>query len=96
MMDMKKFTDQLETQTKQWQQQMADLQNQFLNQSGDLKQQYEKQIATMNEYVAKSQEMLGKIQATNEAAWKDMADGATQSFEDWQNAVQSAMGRYKS
>ncbi len=95
MMDMKKFADQLETQTKQWQQQMADLQSQFLNQSGDLKQQYEKQMATMNEYVTKTQEMLGKVQATNEAAWKDMAEGAARSLEDWQKAVQSAMGRFK-
>jgi uncharacterized membrane-anchored protein YhcB (DUF1043 family) len=94
-MDMKTFSDQLEAQIKEWQRQAVDFQSQLPTVNEDLKQHYEKQIATVNEYVAKSQEMLRKLQPANEAAWKDMADGAKRSFEEWQKAVQSAMSRYK-
>lgn len=95
MTDMKTFTDLLEAQAKHWQQQAADIQSRLPNLNDDLKQQYEKQVATINEYAAKTQDMLGKVRTANEAAWKDMADGAARSFEEWQKAVQSAMSRFK-
>ena len=94
-MDMKDFTDQVEAQVKEWQQQAAKFQSQMPNITQDLKQQYEQQLLAVNEQVAKGQEMLKKLQAANEAAWKDMAEGAVRSFEEWQKAAQSAISRFK-
>lgn len=94
-MDMKAYTEQLEAQIKEWQQQAAKYQEQLPNISQDLKQQYEQYISVMNDQVAQGQEMLKKLQAANEAAWKDIAQAATRSFEEWQKAAQSAMSRFK-
>lgn len=95
MMDMKTFSDELQAKAKQWQQQAAEFQTRLPNLDVDLKQQSEKQIAIVNEHVAKAQAMIGTVQAANEAAWKDMSDGATRSFEEWQKAVQAAASRFK-
>lgn len=94
-MDMKDFTSQLEAQVKEWQEQAAKFQAELPNIGEDLKKQYEQQISAMHAQVAQGQEMLRRLQVANEAAWKDMAEGAARSFEEWQKAAQSAMSRFK-
>ncbi len=89
------FTQQLESQMKEWEKQARDLKAKAEKAGAQGRAEYDKSLVNMEKTMSQANKMLTQVQQANEAAWKDMEASTTRAFEEFKKGWEAAIAHYK-
>ncbi len=87
----KKYKAQLD----EWNAELNKLEAQAQKATADARLKFDEEMEQLNNRLAEGRETLQKIQSANEAALKDLMDGAQSMWDTFEEAFKKARSRYK-
>jgi hypothetical protein len=88
------FARQIEAQIQVWQAQIKEHQERMGQAGAQAKAGYDKALAQLRANVEEAGTLLRRVQASNEAAWKDMQQASLDSLERLQQGWADALKRF--
>lgn len=89
------YVNKLKAQIDEWDAEVAKLEAQAKKAQADVQARYMEEVDKLNKRLAEGREMMKQIQNANEAALKDLMDGAERMWDSFEEAFRKARSRYQ-